>query len=281
MARRNFSNAEMIALSAALIDAKRHRPTFLVIPLMAGLIPAIESAHSDLLGLSTEKSTDEATQELTELQAREKATDGVHDSKGGGVRSVLDGAISLAESDEETDLYTRVKARLFGEDASIFSASYKAESGNAEKVAKELENPETRSTLAGIKVRKGVTLLDEAHAWVKAGRALGVDESRKVELEAIIKDTANAENDGAPRADNIGARNGWIKTINAVLSTASLLKGKAAESFAPVLREIRAVESKVDVRATRRRGSADDSGESDASKPAPAPAGTVQKAANG
>ncbi|MFO0646092.1 MAG: hypothetical protein U0326_07630 [Polyangiales bacterium] len=184
MARRNFINAEMIALSAALTDAKRHRPAFLAIPLMAGLLPEVESAHADLLGLSPVESSDEAAQELGELQAREKATDRVHDSKGGGVQVVLQGAIALAETDDEAALYERVKARLFPEEGAIFSASYMAESGNAERIAKELENVETRTTLASIKVRKGVTLLDETRAWVKAGFALGVDESRKVVLEA-------------------------------------------------------------------------------------------------
>ncbi len=282
MARKNFTNAEMIALSAALLDAKRHRPAFLAIPLMAGLIPAIESAHSDLLGLSTEESTDEATRELNELQAREKVTDGVHDSKGGGVRSVLDGAVSLAEGDEETELYRRVKARLFPDEGSIFSASYKAESGNSEKVAKELENPETRSTLAGIKVRKGVTLLDEAHAWVKAGRALGVDESRKVELLSVIAANAAAEPKRDTRVDNVAARNGWIRTVNAVLSNAALLKGKQVETFASALNEIRSSEAAIDERATRRRGATDDGGDqSDTVKGTPAPAGSVQKPANG
>ncbi len=282
MARRNFINAEMIALSAALIDAKRHRPAFLATPLMAGLLPEVESAHADLLGLSNEASSDEASQELGELQAREKATDRVHDSKGGGVQVVLQGAIALAETDDEAAVYERVKARLFPEEGAIFRASYAAESGNAERVAKELENVETRTTLAGIKVRKGVTLLDETRAWVKAGLALGVDESRKVVLEGLLAANSNAEVEGNTRVDNASARNGWIRAINAVHTTAALLKGKHAETFAPVLREMRAAEAKVDERAMRRRSAAeDDSDETDAVKGTAAPAGSVQKAVNG
>lgn len=282
MARRNFTNAEMIALSAALLDAKRHRPAFTAIPLLAGLVPEIESAHADLLALSHEDSPDEAARELGEIQARERVTDALHDAKGGGVRSVLQGAASLAESDEEAALYERVKARLFPGDGAIFSASYVAESGNAERVAKELENPETRSTLAGIKVRKGATLLDEARAWVQAGRSLGADESRKVALQGVIAANSNAARDGAARAENASARNGWIKAINAVLSSASLLKGKHADGFAAALREIRAFEVKVDERATRRRSGAEDTdGDVDAVKGTAAPGGAVQKAANG
>ncbi len=155
MARRNFINAEMIALSAALIDAKRHRPAFLAIPLMAGLLPEVESAHADrsaFPGVPTRRAG------LGEPGAREVA-DGVR-QQGGGVL-VLQGAAALAETDDEAALYERVKARLFPEEGAIFRASYVAESGNAERVAKELENVETRTTLAGIKVRKGATLFDE------------------------------------------------------------------------------------------------------------------------
>lgn len=238
----------------------------------------IESVHADLLALSTEETPDEAARELTELQARERATDVVHDRKGGGVRTVLDGAAQLAESDEERSLYERVRARLFDAEESVFTANYQAEAGHVEKVAQALEEPETRSTLASIKVRKGASPLDETRAWVKAGRSLGVDESRKVELEAILKEAANAQSVSASRVDNAGARNGWIKTINAVLSTSAILKGKAAESFAPVVREIRAFETKADERATRRRGAVEDgSGESDVVKSGSVTAETAQK----
>jgi hypothetical protein len=105
--------------------------------------------------------------------------------------------------------------------------------------------------LAGIKVRKGHTLLDETRAWVKAGRALGVCETRK----AVLTGETPSPDAEAPtvRSDNASARNGWVQAVNAVLSNAKLLKGKHAGTFAPVLREFRAAEAKADQRATRRR----------------------------
>lgn len=253
MARRNFMNAEMIALSAALIDEKRHRSAFTAIPLMAGLLSEVESAHGALLAVTEEAVPDDAERSLRELQAREKETDRTHDRKGGGVQAALASAALLAESDDEAALYERVSARLFREGGAIFSASYAAESGNAEVVAKELENPETRAVLGGIRVRKGSTLLDEARAWVKAGRALGLDESQKLALQTQLAANATGDEVAQVRSDGASARNGWIQAINAVLTNAKLLRGEHAQTFAAALHEIRTSEAKVDERASRRR----------------------------
>lgn len=255
MALRNFLNAEMIALSAAWIDEKRHRPAFLAIPLLAGLLPEVEAAHRGLVSLSRAAGdgADAAGRELAEVQAASQAADRVHDRKGGGVLAVLEGAEQLADSDEAVARYAGVKRRLFPEGGAVFGQSYLAEAGNAERVEKELADPSVRAVLQGVTVRKGVTLLDEVRAFVAAGRELGVLESRKAALAA----TSEApEEEASRRTDSVQARNAWSQTVGAVLAASKLLKGESAARFAPVWREFQAAQAKVDERAARRRNAA-------------------------
>jgi hypothetical protein len=49
MSIKQLNNGEMTALSSALLDEQRHRPTFLSIPLMAALVAEVEVAHAGLL----------------------------------------------------------------------------------------------------------------------------------------------------------------------------------------------------------------------------------------
>jgi hypothetical protein len=266
MSSRNLTNAEMIALSAAWLDASRHRPVFLATPLLAILLPSIETAHQGVVSVTPDAVVEAsaAARELSETQLQAVSTDRTHDRKGGGSLDVLDAALQLADTEREAEPLRRVRARLFPEGAQVFGQSYLAEAGNAERVAKELDDPTVRSVLAAITVVPGRTLLDEVRAFVQAGRDLGVLETRKAMLTATVADEGPGnDNTASTRADSAAARSAWIQTVHAMKANAKLLHGEDAARFAPVLRELDVALAKVAARAARRREAARDEGESE------------------
>lgn len=258
MARKNLSTPEMMGLSAALLDPERYRPVLTGTPLLAGFVPELEGAHDALASLSPTSANDVTPgQELAALQQEARETDLTHDAKGGGVQGVLDGLIRLADTDEESARLTAVKDALFPDGGAIFTGTYIAEAGNAERVEKVLERKDVKDALRAIPVRKGVTLYDEARAFVKAGRRLGVLESRKAALTAAAAKPAEE----APRGSGIAARNEWLQVMELITRSAKRLKGAQAEAWAPVARDIALVEAKGDERAARNKAagkSADD-----------------------
>lgn len=250
-----LKNSEMIGLSAALLDEKRHRAVFLSIPLLAALLAEVEAAHAGLLVAAPppDAAAEAAARELAELNAEGRAADRTHDRKSLGLHGALDAAVRLADDPDDAVRLAGVRDALFPDGTAMVNATWAAEAGNAERMEARLADADVRGALAEITVRPGVTLLDEARACVAAGRALGRIESRKAALHA-----ASAAH-GAPRAGSAAARNEWIQTMNLVLATAKRLKGEQAERFAPVLREIQRVEAKSDARAAR-TDTADDEG---------------------
>lgn len=249
MARKNLLTPEMIGLSAALLDPERYRPVLTGTPLLAGFVPELEGAHDALTSLSPTSANDVTpAQELTALQQEARETDVTHDAKGGGVQGVLDGLIRLADTDEESARLAAVKDALFPDGGAIFTGTYIAEAGNAERVEKVLERKDVKDALRAIPVRKGVTLYDEARAFVKAGRRLGVLESRKAALAAAAKPAEEA-----PRGSTVAARNEWLQVMELITRSAKRLKGAQAEAWAPVARDIALVEAKGDERAARNK----------------------------
>ncbi len=161
---------------------------------------------------------------------------------------MLDGAARLADDPADAERLARTRDLLFPEGTGVVILSYLGEAGEAERAEAHLAEKEVQQTLREIHVRKGVTLLDEVRAYVTAGRALGVVESRKAALEAA---TAAAPAPTTSRAATLAARNEWVQTLNLVLSTAKRLRGDHAARFAPVLREIERVQGKADARSAR------------------------------
>jgi hypothetical protein len=272
MSSRNLTNAEMIALSAAWLDAHRHRPVFLATPLLAMLLPSIEIAHQNVVAV-TPQATAEASaaeRELTATQLQAVETDRTHDRKGGGALDVLDAALQLTDTEGEAEPLRKVRARLFPEGAQVFGQSYLAEAGNAERVAKELDDPNLCAVLAAITVVPGRTLLDDVRAFVQAGRDLGALETRKAMLAATVADEGPGNDNiaASPRADNATARSAWSQTTHAVMANAKLLHGEDAARLAPMLRELNTVLTKVAARAARRREAAKDASEPER-EPAP------------
>jgi len=261
---KGMKNGEMVGLSSALLDEKRHRPVFLSIPLMAGLVAEVEAAHAGLLAvaLPPEAAAEATARELTELQLEGRGTDRTHDRKVLGVHGMLDAAARLADDTAAAERITRVRDALFPEGTAVINTTWVAEAGEAERVEARLADAEVKQTLQEIQVRPGVTLLDEARAYVTAGLALGVIESRK-----------NVLNDAVTAPPRVGAgignaRTEWIQTMNLVLAAAKRLKGDHAARFAPVLREIQRVEAKSDARAARADAAAEGDSPADDAQPA-------------
>ena len=252
MSLRNLTSLEMLALSAAWLDPQRHRGALEASSLLVALVPALDSAHAAMSAVAQAPEPADAEQQLAVEREVARGLDRTHDRKGGGVHYVMVGAESLAESPEEEAVFADVRARLFPDGREVFSATYLAESGNAERITKELNDPAVCAVLDRIVVREGRSLLDETRAWLTAGHSLGVSETRKTALTAVIEAQA-VESPSSRRSEAVTARVAWIQTVTAMLTNGKLLRGDEAVRFAAIMRELYECEAKADERVARRR----------------------------
>lgn len=284
MTKRNLKNGEMLAVSAALLDERRHRSLFVSTPLMAALLTEVEGAHGGLVAAAPapDAEGEAAARELSALGAEGRRLDQTHDRKAIGIHVVLEGAERLADDPADAERFARVREAIFPDGTAVVTLTWLAEAGEVERVDALLADEGVRAVLASVVVRAGVTLLDEVRAYVAAGRALGLVESRKVALNNT--EAAPAANG---RGAAVSARNEWIQTINLVVTTAKRLRGAEAARFAPALREIEGAEARADARAARAASNDADAAKdgSDDEGDAPAedatPAGDVPRAKTG
>ena len=115
---------------------------------------------------------------------------------------------------------------LFPDGGSIFLASYRAESGNTERVERLLESPEgaeAKAALKSIPVQKGETALDTVQLWISAGDELGKLENKKTARAAALQSAA-------PPAQRVvqQARSQWIKVAGLIVANAEVSDAPAA-----------------------------------------------------
>jgi hypothetical protein len=241
-----LKDSEMLAVSAALLDERRHRSLFLSTPLMAALLAEVERAHAGLLAVPAPAPVDEATaRELSALGAEGRRLDQTHDRKAIGIHVVLEGVERLADDPAAAARFARLREAMFPDGTAVVTMTWLAEAGEVERVDALLADAEVRGLLASVVVRDGVTLLDEVRAYVAAGRSLGLIASRKVALHHPEAAAPAAHGRGAA----VSARDEWIQTINLVVSTAQRLRGADAARFAPALREVERAEARADAPA--------------------------------
>lgn len=259
MAAKNFTTAEMLELALRWLNTGGQRSYFTSVALMAAMLPKLEEVRT-MLEDASRRSADEvpAHETLATLQSESFETDREHDNVGGALYGILDACARLGATPEESRGFTTLRDWLFEEGEETFQQSFLSEAGNARRVQNDLKaDPKLKKTLASMKLPNGRTVLDAVERYVKAGLKLGELEARKASLaDAARASKRDQERKLTPAATR--ARNAWVKTVNVMLSNATLLDEDEAEKFAPVLREFRTVEARADQRVARRQAAQND-----------------------
>lgn len=257
MAAKNLLSAEMLAVSEQWLAVKGVRVLFEREALIAAMLPMIQRAHQGILDAQRVGEPGAEEKELAELTVKGAETDQLHDRKGRGAWKVLDGLSDLADSPEESAAFIALRDRVMPEGLSILQATWAAESGNAQRVEKELEDEAFSKQLADIALplKKRATLLDAVKVHAGAGRRLGVIEARRGALEEQAKaaKAAKAGEGAASTSAIVKARNQWIRVANAVLTNIDLIPDLDGEVRSRIVGHYFRVEQVADRRALGRR----------------------------
>lgn len=252
MSYKDLDINEMVSLSSPLVNEAAMKKTFLSIPEIAGLHPRVVAAHEAVVSVRRTEEIDDP--EVAALSAQQKITDRRHDHLARCSSFLVEARRERALAEEPPDEATAAAcgealAAILPEGTSIIIASYRAEAGNTERLARLLAEPEgakMRALLKGIPAKKGETALDVVEQWIQAGTELGQLETKKAARLAALK------NQPAPPQRVIqGARSQWIKVVSLVVQAAEL-SDAPSEVKAAVIHPLTDAAESAGARALRR-----------------------------
>lgn len=248
MALKNLTDNEMVALSAAWVDAKRARGLLEAQPMLAGLLPAIDEAHAALLAAGGAKTETAEERERAALYQECVALDQRHDRVGRGVFQLLGALADLSDDPDEAAALLATRTKLFPENSlAVLSATWKGQAGNAHRLKETvLSDPEIKAALKAIPLSNKRTLLDGARAFVDAGLELGRLDDRRTSLT-----DASVKADG--RAQRGTARNRWIALGNTLVHLIDDVIGLTGAERHAVIGALVETEAKADARAASRQ----------------------------
>lgn len=229
MAFNDLDNNEMASLFSPIVNDPAVKKQFLSIKEIAGLHEQVDEAYQAILAVQPpDVSTDPL---LTQIALSQKPIDYRHDrvARVSALALEMQRERALAEdppNQERADACDAVFAALFPEGTGIINASYRAESGNTERIAKHLAGDQgaaTKALLKSIPVDKKETLLDVVGQWIELGAALG-----KLEVEKAAR-AAELESEPAPAARVVQqARSQWISLATTLLDILRVSKAPTA-----------------------------------------------------
>jgi hypothetical protein len=240
VSKKQIKNGEMTAISAPLVDPKSEvHALILGIPQAAGVLPALQSAHTGLLQL--EHPTESAI--ARRISEDEVNVDASHDALARGFDSGMTAAMSLTKDPDLRAQIARVHDLLLPDGVAMVNNTYLDESGAAQ-ARKAKMTADVKALLKKVPTPES-NMLKVVEEWNDAGEALGELEARKQqELDRLTT--------GPSRTDNVLARNKWIRATNALASMIEL--AEAPEDVAQkILGQLRAVELKAARRGVRKQ----------------------------
>ncbi len=253
MSYRNMTPEAMITVSQRWLDPERDLPTLTQSPMIAGFLPAIESAHNGLIDkqvlLSVVANDIETTQ--TELVR----SDTRHDRLKRGVHYVLTGLAELADADADEEralAYTDLRDRLLPLGLLEISRPYIDEVGDAERLPGRLDD-ENRALMASIETPSG-TIEGHVEAWIEAANELGRLSERRAELERARADGQSAV---TTQGEAHNAKLQWIRMARALEANLALEPALSDAQREQILRPLKRAEAEADVRVARRRADGD------------------------
>lgn len=228
MAYNDLDNNEMASLFSPIVNNPDIKKQFLSIKEVAGFHDQVDEAYQAILAV---RPPDESTDELLkQIAAKQKPLDYRHDRVARVAALTLEAQRELALSAETPDearaeACDAAFAALFPDGTGIINASYRAESGNTERIQKLLasdDGAEIKALLKTIYVDKKTTLLDVVGQWIELGAALGELEAKKAARLAELESAPLA-----PARVVQQARSQWI-------AIATVLGDALAVSKAPL-----------------------------------------------
>lgn len=237
---------EMGQLSQHWTDPKGARPALERYPLLAAMLPELESARDDLRACQRSVGSPELAKELSAIKRRlGDELDPTHDALVRGLDCRLDAEVYAAASEEEAEGYRALKARLLSQGVSIIQGSYLAESGHADKLGRDLaDDAAFGEALAAIPFAGKRTALTVARKLVQVGREIGALEHRKNALQSTIR-AASGE------AETVGvleARNAWVRSATMLRNSIDFLKSVSPDDRRALLSSLETAERRADAR---------------------------------
>ena len=205
MALKRLTAEEMIQLSTPWITPNDPaRSQLEKIPLLAGLLPRLESVHRAVLEI---RAGDEDPK-VKKLSTLETDLDATHD---GLVRGIYGALSMLAELSPAAEELLRLRDQLFPEGLAHTQKTYRGEAGHAAIVAAHMDDG-LRARLKAV-VLHDKNLSDLVDAWLACAQRLGQLEEERARLGAPI---------GATAAQVNSARLQWVRVANALVANAEL-----------------------------------------------------------
>jgi hypothetical protein len=224
----------MIAISDPWVDDRRDKALLVSMPLTAGLVPILVSAHSGLLQIRLVASEDEAIARVLAEQAL--TLDSEHDERYRSLYAIVTGWAAVSSSEARRNMLEKLRDTLFPEGLAGTQRSYLAEAGNVELAVSKL-TPEIEETLNSIIV-DGRSVFQIFNEWVEVGRKLGEVERERARLSVKKSD------DVFTAKDVLNARFFWIRAVNALSAVLDLESEVTNETRVRILQPLRSAEAK-------------------------------------
>lgn len=227
-----FDIPTMVAVSDPWVNEAKDKPLLASQPLIAGLVPILEKAHTGLLRIRVTPSDQAA--EAKRLSETAFALDSEHDARYRALHAILTGCAAISAEKERTAI-ENLLSELLPEGAAGTQRSYLAESGAVE-LADSRMTPEKERLLRSLEVAgKNVFVL--FNEWVAVGRRLGDVERERVRLGETSADRITAK-------DVQQARYSWIRAVKALLALLELDSDISDETRIRILQPLRTAEAK-------------------------------------
>ncbi len=233
MSYKVFDVPTMVAVSAPWADDGKDKPLLESVPLTAGLVPILVTAHNQLLRIQVSPAAKETL--MKTLIERALALDTAHDEKYRALYSILTGWAAVSGKERKAELET-VRDTLFPDGLAGTQRTYLAESGSVELSVTKV-TPEIESLLDSIVV-DGKSMLDLFHEWSWVGRQLGDVERQRTRLAETDSE------DAVTLKDIQNARYKWIRAVNALTALLDLDSDISKETKIRLLQPLFAAEAK-------------------------------------
>ncbi len=211
MALRDMSQQAMISVTIGLTDPDNDETRALLAePSLAGIVPLVVDARSELVTLQPEVPS---TERAAQIQIQLGELDGEFDETIRGAFYVMTAWSHLVSAPAKKEAWLRLRDHLFSMGLSLTLRSYREEAGEAEMIQARL-SPEVRAELAAIPTPDG-TLAQTFDRVVDLGLRIGALEDERTPAAATSPTLAGRV---------LVARNRWIRAVNALLSVIDMLQ---------------------------------------------------------
>lgn len=214
----NFARLQtphMVTFSARWIGASLDRALVESFARGKALLPRIEAAHQGLLDTQRDDRAARAFDApIAAAQAESQGHDETFCALTRGIHQVLSGVVAIVRDPSLARPYEFALDRILPHGTSVVKWKYAEKVGEVELAAVR-RTPEIDALCARIRLPDGTTLADTLDAWLRAGRALGVSEHRRGELE---RERDAKSSPAVTGKEILEARRTWVRVARALVN---------------------------------------------------------------